>query len=290
MPLSSILRRRRNTVPFRKESIPSPVLEPPDRPTQAPQPPDVPPSNLQVLPPEIWLQILEFVPFERLWFLRGTCWLFNKLALVRAWQTIRDSEIGVKTSYNSEHEPLSYVSESSELLSPALPQSILSDLRGTVIDDPVFTNTTMARWHVKAEHPADCEQLRMSYNPFMVEIRFGSFEARYYIYRPRPTYGRLQDFARMETWSTVSNTKPRSGKVTKLFSSKSGTKDRNPIYKGLTPLWGVQYMAKYGHGRNDEGRVVSQLVKVTLLEVSLPVTQVVCTFIDALNHSDPVEY
>src|SRR5271170_1003302 len=173
MPWSFLMSRRRNAVPARKASYnPNPSAEFLHSPSQPPQLPQL--SNLGVIPPEIWLQILDFVPLETLWFLRLTCQLFNKLAIVRAWQVIRDTKVGVRTFFDSEHDPLSYVSATFELLYPLLPQSISSDLKGTIIDDPVFVNTTVVTWRVSTEQPADCEEMRMSYRPLIVEIRFGT--------------------------------------------------------------------------------------------------------------------
>src|SRR5438045_9474238 len=71
---------------------------------------DFPTPNLPIIPPELWLQIINFIPLENLWFIRGTCRLFNILALVRVWEIIRDSEVGVRTFFDSAHEPLSYTS------------------------------------------------------------------------------------------------------------------------------------------------------------------------------------
>jgi len=289
MPWSSILGRGRNTVKQSRSKL-SYELPLPGNPSEVSQQSDRPgPSDLPVIPPEIWLQILNFVPLEILWFIRPTCRLFNKLAIVRAWQTIRSTEVGVRTFFDSEHEPLSYVSPTSEILYPSLPQRISLDIRGTVIDDPGFINTTVATWHVSTELASHCEELRMSYRPLIVEIHFGSYGAGYQIERPQAMHGPLKDFARQENWTTASNTKSRSPKFAKLFSFKSSsrTQVRWPIYKGSTPRWNIKYKAKYGYGRNDDGRVVSQLVNLTLLEVSLPVTQVVCTLIDALKYGDP---
>jgi len=289
MPWSSLVSRRRNTVPALKQLYPNhsdPLIR---SPSQPPQQTNVPPSNIRVIPPEIWLQILDFVPLEILWFLRPTCQLFNKLAIVRAWQTIRGTEVGVRTFFDSEHEPLSYLSAASELLYPALPESISLDIKGTIIDDPVFINTTVVTWRVSTEQPSDCAELRMSYRPSIVEIRFGSYAAGYPIERSQPMHGPYKDFSRKETWVAISNAKSniksRSTKFGKIFSLKSrNRKDPHwPIYKGPTPQWTVKYTAKYGYGRDDNGQIVSQLVALTLLEVSIPVTQVVCTLIDALK-------
>src|SRR5277367_51721 len=234
---------------------------------------ELPPSNLRVIPPEIWLQILDFVPLEVLWFLRPTCHLFNKLAIVRAWHTVRSTEVGVQTFFDSEHEPLSYLSSTSELLYPALPQNISLDIGGTVIDDPVFMNTTLVTWRVSTEKPSFCEDLRMSYRPLIVEIGFGAHRTGYQIEHPRPTHGLLKDFARKESWAIVSNAKLWSTKFAKLFSSKNRnrTQFRWPVYKGPTQRWTIKYIARHGYGRNDNGQAVSQLVNLTLLEVSLPV-------------------
>ena len=287
MPWSSILGLARNPG---KQSRAKLEYDLPRSPSETSQQSDLMPSNLRVIPPEIWLQILDFVPLEILWFLRPTCRLFNKLAIARAWQTIRGTEVGVRTFFDSEHEPLSYLSSTAELLHPSLPQSISLDIRGKIFDDPVFINTTVATWRVSTEHPSDCEELRMSYRPLIVEIHFGAYTAGYSIDRPQPTYGRLEDFTRKEIWASGLSTKSRSTKFAKLFSSKSSRRTQFPwpIYKGLTPRWSIKYMAKYGYGRNDDGQVVSQLVNLTLLEVSLPVVQVVCTLIDALKYGAPV--
>jgi hypothetical protein len=245
-------------------------------------------SNVRALPPEIWLQIIQFVPLLDLWFLRPTCHLFNKLAIVRVWHLLRDTEVGVRTYFKSEHDPLSHESGSSELLYPALPQNLSTDISGTIIDDPFFLNTTNATWRVSTERSSDCEQLRMSYRPFLVEIRFGSHGAGYHIEKPQPVRGKIKDFSRNEAWSVTPDSKSRSPKFAKLFSSKSSRRSQVPwpVYKGATPQWIVKYVANYGYGRNDEGKLVLELVKVTLLEVSLPVSQVVSTFIDALKYSD----
>src|SRR5208282_1498092 len=121
MPFS----RRLSTLSIRKQPISNSSHPSLIAPSQTSQTADYDPdSTLPIIPPELWLQIIDFLPLETLWFIRRTCQLFNLLALVRAWELIGETEIGVRTFFDSEHEPLSYISLTPELLSPSIPKSL----------------------------------------------------------------------------------------------------------------------------------------------------------------------
>jgi hypothetical protein len=282
--------RRLSTLSIRKQPISNSSHSSPVDPVQTSQTTDYDLDNtLPIIPPELWLQIIEFLPLESLWFIRGTCQLFNLLALVRAWETIRETEVGVRTFFDSEHEPLSHVSLTPELLSPSLPKSLSLNVQRQNIEYPEIKNVRKATWRVVNENHCNYEDMRMSYRPFTVEIRFPSnIRAGYQLKRPELERGAPKDTIRAERWSVGHNSKSNQSKLLKLFSSKNNVRMQSPwpLYQGATPEWSVGYVAEYGVGRNDEGKLVHQLVTVTLREVSLPISQIVCTLIDALKYSD----
>lgn len=287
MPWTSVSRRLSILSPRKRadynESLP-PRIEAPQSSLVA----EFPPRDLPVIPPELWLQIIDFLPFESLWLVRRTCRLFQFLALVRAWELIRDTEVGVRTYFDSQHDPLSYISAAPQLLSPSIPKSLSMDLHRTAIDDPVIRDSRKATWRVVEERQCDCQGLRFSYRPYTVEILFPSnIRAGYNVERPKQVCGPMKDLIRIESWSIGSNPTSNSSKFAKFFS-KSDRYGSSPWprYKGPTPEWNMDYVAEYGLGRNDDGELVHQLEQLMLREVTLPVTQVVCTFIDALKYSD----
>jgi hypothetical protein len=249
---------------------------------------EYPVLNLPVIPPELWLQIVNFIPLEDLWFIRGTCRLFNTLALVRVWEMIRDSEVGVQTFFDSEHEPLSYTGIP-EIYSPVVPKSLMIDprLRRTAIDDPAITAVKKATWRVTEEQGRDCEDLRFSYRPVSLEIRFASsIKAGYKLEQPIRKCGLFNELIRVETWSNLNNSIVKPGKFMKRFSKRADrTQSPWPVYKGPQPEWNVIYMAEYELGRNDEGMWQHQLKELTHREVSLPIPQIVGAFIDALKYN-----
>src|SRR5579871_3788393 len=83
---------------------------PKERPPPDPEPQEaIPHYDLPILPLELWIQIVNFVPLERLWLVRGTARLWNWIALVRAWHVAILTNISVSTYLKSEHTPLSYL-------------------------------------------------------------------------------------------------------------------------------------------------------------------------------------
>jgi hypothetical protein len=282
--------RRLSTLSVRKQPISNSSHPSLVNPSQTSQTTDYDPDNtLPIIPPELWLQIIDFLPLESLWFIRGTCQLFNLLALVRAWEMIRETEVGVRTFFDSEHEPLSYITLSPELLSPSIPKSLSLNVQRQSIEYPGVKNIKRATWRVVNENHCDCDDMRMSYRPFTVEIRFASnIRAGYQLKRPELERGAQKDMIRVERWSVGHNSKSKQSKFSKLFLSKNNDRTQSPwsLYQGVTPEWSMEYMARYGVGRSDDGKLVNQLVTVTLREVSLPISQIVCTLIDALKYSD----
>jgi hypothetical protein len=284
MPWTSLFQRRSRTGSSRGQPdfTESHSLSPDS--SQTPPALDYPSADLPVLPPELWLRIIDFLPLENLWFIRRTCRLFHSLALIRVWHLIRDTEVGVLTSFESEHEPLSYISTTPQLLCPSLPATLSMNLHGTKLDDPVINNMKKVIWSVVETEESDCEDLRMSYQPHTVEIKFtADVRAVYRIERPLFVYGPLKDLVRKEAWSIRPDTKSRSSKLSKFFSSNATNRETSQWSQcsGPTPEWIVEYAAEYGFGRNDDGNLVRQLKQISLQRVSLPVWQVIGTLIDA---------
>jgi len=263
--------------------------------------------NLPHLAPEIWLQIVDLLPLEAIWPLRRTNRLFNAVAIYKAWQVFCTTEVGVRTYFDSEHEPLSHLSPSPEILTPIIPP-VLSDLErdlrkeGKAIDDPFFRKTKRVTWTVKQELRSDCDDLRFTYRPFSIEITFSPTSVRrlragYKLEKPAHTKVPLQDFIKKEIWSVTEGKRGRKNSSAskskfKLFRRGSGQKGFGaqwPVYKGAPLQWGLSYVGEYGLGINDNGNLAHQLDKLILKEVSLPVGQVVCALIDALKYEFPIE-
>lgn len=284
MPWTSLFQRRSRTGSFQGQPDLSESHPLPPESSQTPPALDYRSADLPVIPPELWLRIIDFVSLENLWFLRRTCRLFHSLALIRVWHLIHDTEVGVLTSFESEHQPLSYISTTPQLLYPSLPATLSMNLHGTTLDDPVINNMKKVIWRVVEKQESDCEDLRMSYQPHTLEIKFASdVRAGYRIERPLFVHGPLKDLVRRETWSTRPDTKSRSSKLSKFFSSNATNREASqwPQHPGPTPEWIVEYAAEYGFGRNDDGNLVRQLKRISLQAVYLPVWQVIGTLIDA---------
>jgi hypothetical protein len=106
------------------------------------------------------------------------------------------------------------------------------------------------------------------------------------------SYGRLKDFRRIESWS--SNTKGQSS-FTALFSSKGGKKSRQQ--HGLADHrldWNITYLAEYHMDSLGQYPPVYRLRKLALLEVSVPISQLVGGYLsefsdDSVNRTDGLE-
>jgi hypothetical protein len=86
------------------------------------------------------------------------------------------------------------------------------------------------------------------------------------------SYGRLKDFKRIESWS--SKTK-RQSSFTALFSRKGGQK--SPADHRLD--WSITYLAEYHMDSIGQYPPVYRLRKLTLLEVSVPISQAVGSYL-----------
>ena len=258
----------------------------PERPSAVPPEPEaVTQPKSPPLPPEIWTDIVHFIPFEQLWLVRGTARLWNWVALIRAWHLIVNSEIGVYTFFDSEYAPLSYLTPSPELLRPSIPAPIQSNIIPAIEDANIPTLNTVV-WRVAEPKGTSCEGLRFSYYPVKLEICFnGDIGGKFDVRDSSLTKGPHKDLARMETWT--GQKKPAIKKLTKkIFTLKRDSASRTTrkfIEGGGRPDWVFKYYAQYNIGLNDDMQPAMQLKTLTMLEVSLPLSQVVRVWIDGLE-------
>lgn len=233
--------------------------------------------KLPVIPPEIWSHILGLLPIASLWRLRRTCRLFNVIAIVDAWQLFCDSEIAVRTFFKSVHNPLSHIGDVAEMLKPVIPPSLSSYPRLPSVNDSFQNDTEVVTWRIAEETKTDFHSMRYSYKPFSVEIRFGGqILVQYEVGRLRQTRERFNNDFCTERFLVES----KIPILSKFFPSKRNKTKQ--IYRFPMPDWGFTYIAQYGAGTNDDGELVRQLVGVTLQEVSLPISQIVRTFIEGI--------
>ena len=262
---------------------PAVLPEPPS--AVRPEPQAVTQPNFPTLPPEIWTHIIYFIPFEHLWLMRGTSRLWSWVALIRAWHLIAHSEVGVHTFFDSEYAPLSYLTPSPELLRPSIPPSIQSKLIPS-IDDANIPMLNTVVWRVAEPKETSCEGLRFSYYPYKMEICFaGDIGGKYDVRDTELTKGLHKDFARMETWTGLK--KPITKKLTKkLFALNRDSTSRTTrkfLEGGGRPDWVLKYYAQYNIGLNDDMQPTMQLKALTMVEVSLPLSQVARVWIKGLE-------
>jgi F-box domain len=231
------------------------------------------------LPPEVWIHIIDFLPFEILWALRRTSKLWNSLALVRVWHLVRDSEVAIWTYFDSEHKPLSYLTPIPQLLRPLIPEELQSNHALRIA--PGLSLPDRVTWRVCEDLTTDCDSgLRFSYHPRNLEICFpDAVSAAYNIQTATRTNGRYSNLARTEQWEGTKF--PKTSKFSKFFWRKRSESSAS-IRKGPQPEWVVQYRAQYTIDADDEGKLAVQLCELTLQEVSLPVLQIVRVWTDGL--------
>ena len=74
--------------------------------------------------------------------------------------------------------------------------SLSMNPNGIILDDPVIKDMKNAIWRVVEEQQSNCEDLRMSYRPHTVEIRFSpDVQAGYRIERPLLAHGQVKGFS-----------------------------------------------------------------------------------------------
>jgi hypothetical protein len=268
--MSPFSKKLRNLL-IRKHSI---VQEPTAPIQEPPRTPEIPTPTLPILPPEILLQIIELLPFKSLWFIRGTCQHWNSLAFAQAWQIISKTFLVLDTTLLiSGHGP----SMRLEHLFPINPdQTQQSSHPWLDLNKSYPTNTTIATWRVKMENPFIGGDLTYSYKPSLLHVlpRPPGAISAYEMESMSVSQGRLGNFRRMETWST---TKRRSSIAT-LFSRK-GSVQQSLVKDGPTDPrldWSIQYLGEYKMDPLDQYPPMYRLRKLTLLQVSLPISQLVC--------------
>jgi len=226
--------------------------------------------NLPVIPPEIWLHILKFVSFGTLWYARGTARLWNSQAILRAWTTILDTEIGVQTYIENEHKPLSFLQANPEILKLVIPEELKLTRE---ISDAQTILPSYVKWFVKERFILDGTDLRFSYHPSIITVKLAEdLEMVYRPHKPTCVRGALEDLLRKEQWHVSA---PSGEK--KLL--KRWTKNTVPI--GRVPEWTLLYIGIYTLVPTEAGRLIWVVDKVTLQEVTLPIWQVIGIWEDA---------
>jgi hypothetical protein len=128
-------------------------------------------------------------------------------------------------------------------------------------------------WHIINPSPLPTD-LQNNFQPKLLSISFGELCGTYPMIKARRHYNRFCDFARSEIWFI----KPRPSKMSK-FLSKSNVDTRRSLE------WNITYISDFSLPPGMDLYRAYQIQQVMLVEVSLPLIQIVCTYIDALRHS-----
>jgi hypothetical protein len=228
---------------------------------------------MPIVPPEIWLQIIDFIPFETLWVARRTSRLWNSQAILRAWEMIMGTELGVQTYIENEHKPLSFLQAFPEPLRLVIPEDLKIKRQVT---DPMSTLPSYVKWFVKERFILDGHDLRFSYYPAILTVKFGETQVVYNPNKPICVKGKLDDLSRKELWRS-SRTSSGAKLVRKWSRNGSSSATKN---LGAMPDWSFLYIGIYTLAP-DEGRLVWQLDKITLQEVTLPVYHIISVWLAA---------
>jgi F-box-like len=240
--------------------------------------------NTTRLPPEILLQIVEQLPLASLWSIRGTCRQWNTLALNEAWKAISKPTLVLDTNL---HDPIdrtwSILTNSLSLVGPEQQHSPSvspqSPKKGPL-------TTTRATWRVKQGNTFSPRgrEVPYTYEPGFLQVLPGPHLpgpqgniTEFSMEKLSVSYGRLKEFKRIESWT--SNAKRRSN-FTALFSKKGGQKSKEQKGPADHRLdWSITYLVEYHMDSIGQYPPVYRLRKLTLLEVSVPISQIVCSYL-----------
>lgn len=238
--------------------------------------PDDTTHTLPDLPPEIWLLILECMPFDTLWLLRSTARPWNTIALSRAWELVSNSNLCVVT-HNQIPTRGQPVRHHLTHLVPTDLNRVQMNRRLSVPDTIRLSTRTTIIWHAIDQSPLPTD-LQNNFQPQLLSISFGDLCGTYPMIKARRHYSRFCDFARSEIWFI----KSRPSKMSKFLSKSNIDTRRIP----RTLEWNITYISDFSLPPPglDLYRAY-QIQQVMLVEVSLPLIQIVCAYIDALRHS-----
>jgi len=166
---------------------------------------------------------------------------------------------------------------------------VATDLCGAPLHRPLspfeaynLSNRATITWRPTQEAPLP-PGLRSSYSPFCLYAIFGGrpdLRCGYRLDKLRRHYGPFRDAQRHETWYK----KSRPRKIQKLLST--GDQD-SPFHVAPRRLdWKLKYISEFAFLTDRAGMNALQMKKLVLVEVSLPLYQIVCAWIDALRHAE----
>jgi hypothetical protein len=243
-------------------------------------------DTLPFLPSEVWALILEDIPFERLWLLRGTTRMWNTIALSRLWDLIPRIRLYVTTNrgqddHNSTIEP-----------GPAELDGIPWNSNRNNLDSRLFPQMTitwkvLCCWRVRSP--------RYSYRPDEIFVRFAATGRKsYYMTKARCHNGPFRDSRRSETWFRnphPDKEKSSSNTISRLLSKPSHShKDASRNHKPRKLAWKIKYVSEFSSAPGPEGDNVYRLDMLWLREVTLPVFQLACVYIDMVNITEAQKF
>jgi hypothetical protein len=235
---------------------------------------------LPPLPAEIWMQILEHLSFDALWFMRGTSHLWNSVALKRAREVVSLSHVNVQTDMSVVLQSQLILLSASERSEPSLIRKRLmvvsyherldpyvpdesSDIPDRSPDNIV--GPSIASWRIKAKPFKMGEGTTYVYQPYALEIQFDllSVAVKFSLRESRLSSGVFTELERRESWRLA--LRPRSGG----FRRRSEKEKVPPIEGALS----VSYSAEYKFDESDDTCPI--LDKLTLCDVTVPIWRII---------------
>jgi hypothetical protein len=247
---------------------------------------DEPNETLPFLPPEVWALILEDIPFERLWLLRGTARMWDSIALSRLWDLIPCIRMYVTTDRGQDDH-----NDTIEL-GPADVDAMQWNSNRNNLDRRLFPQMTITWkasccWRVQSPH--------YSYRPIEIFVRFAATGRKSYsMTKARCHNGPFHDSRRSETWyrnARPDKEKPSANKISRLFSKSNHSHTDTPRNQKPRKLtWKIKYVSEFAAGPGPEGDNVYRLDLLWLREVTLPVFQLACVYIDMANITEAQKF
>ena len=247
---------------------------------------DEPNETLPFLPPEVWALILEDIPFERLWLLRGTARMWNSIALSRLWDLIPYIRMYVTTDRGQDDH-----NDTIEL-DPADVDGIQRNSNRNNLDRRLFPQMTITWkasccWRVRSPH--------YNYRPIEIFVRFAATGRKSYsMTKARCHNGPFHDSRRSETWyrnARPDKEKSSANKISRLLSKSNHSHTDAPRHHKPRKLtWKIKYVSEFAAAPGPEGDNVYRLDLLWLREVTLPVFQLACVYIDMANVTEAQKF
>jgi hypothetical protein len=247
------------------------------------------------LPPELWLQILDYLTFDTLWLSRRVNHLWNSAALSRASSIFFSSKVTVDiVMIDDQATPMPPQIQKMDMF-PALfgrsfsvngEHNFVSLPLGTA--EPISDKRETITWRARDNTPFHLLNRIYGYRPRLLSVTFQSegksWGVEYNLRDHREKSMQLKEKGRREeVWLS------QKSKVDSRFPwLRSPNADMSGTLGIIHPQWNLRFEAKYGPQRRSYGELVHELHQIALLEVTLPIAQIVSIWADGMNEKREV--